>query len=248
MRVLVTAFVALVLGYGGLSRVQTPAPAVAELRLAARWRAVTFDGARSTTYRLEREAARVIARAESEAAASALVTELDGEVDVRELSWEWRVDECSANSVERARDGDDFAARVFVLFGRDSTRTPWGWLSRRLFQSPFGSITPQRALSYVWASQSVPDQVFPSPVSERVSTVVLRSDCGHRVGWLSERRVIATDYQTAFGDSMPAVSGLAVMTDTDDGGGRAVARYADVKLHLRSGESLDLSFHDGEIG
>ena len=46
--------------------------------------------------------------------------------------------------------------------------------------------------------------------------------------WVRESRNLYEDYQKAFGDDPPMISGVAIMTDTDDTQESAVAYYGDV--------------------
>ena len=50
-----------------------------------------------------------------------------------------------------------------------------------------------------------------------------------RVGsWVEEERNVYEDYQLAFGEEPPAISGVAIMSDTDNTKERAVAYYGDI--------------------
>ena len=209
---------------------------------ASPWKPVTFGDTRLTRYDLDREAEGVVVRADSNGAASGLVAELPQALEATGISWRWRLEQCLDNGNEHTRSGDDFAARVFVLLGRDSPKTPWGWFRRRLFRSPFGSVTPKRAVNYVWASRAQPGDVYRSPTLDDVSMIVVRSACAGSSDWVGERRVLQPDFTLGFPESMPPVVAVALMTDTDDTMGHAVAWYADVVLQLPSGESLRLPF------
>lgn len=46
--------------------------------------------------------------------------------------------------------------------------------------------------------------------------------------WVSEERNIYEDYKKAFGQEPPMISGVAIMTDTDNTGESAVAYYGDI--------------------
>ena len=208
------------------------------------WKPVTFRGKQPTQYDLDREAEDVVVRADSNGAASALVAELPQDLEATGISWRWRLEQCLDNGDEHARSGDDFAARVFVLFGRDSSATPWGWFRRRLFRTPFGTVTPKRAVNYVWASRAQPGDVYRSPTIDDVSMIVVRSACAGSSDWVGERRALQSDFALGFPESVPNVVAVALMTDTDDTMGHAVAWYADIVLHLRSGESLRLPFDE----
>jgi len=45
--------------------------------------------------------------------------------------------------------------------------------------------------------------------------------------WVSEERNIYGDYKKAFGQEPPMISGVAIMTDTDNTGESATAYYGD---------------------
>ena len=113
---------------------------------ATRWESVTFRGTRPTEYTYERLADGVALRADSRRAASALVVELPRELEPEAISWRWRLERCLDNPDESEPASDDFAARVFVLFGREGSWTPWGWFRRQMFQSPFGRVRPKPSL------------------------------------------------------------------------------------------------------
>ena len=218
----------------------------ATLATATRWQPVTFSGVRATEYTHERLEDGVALRAESTRAASGLVVELDADLEPTAISWRWRVERCLDNAAEHERAGDDFAARVFVLFGRGRSWTPWGWFRRQVFKSPFGSIRPKRALSYVWASRTTEGDAAFSPVSDDIFQIVARSGCQQDADWAAERHELNRDFARAFQEPMPEVVGLAVMTDTDDTEGHTTAWYSDVLLHLKTGSSLSVPF-DGDF-
>ena len=218
----------------------------AMLSTATRWQPVTFSEVRATEYTLERLPDGVALRAESTRAASGLVVEFDVDLEPAAISWRWRVERCLDNAAEHERAGDDFAARVFVLLGRDRSWTPWGWFRRQVFKSPFGRIRPKRALSYVWASCTAKGDSAFSPVSDDIYQVVARSGCQQDADWVAERHELSRDFARAFQEPMPEVVGLAVMTDTDDTEGQTTAWYRDVVLHLQTGSSLSVPF-DGDF-
>ena len=214
----------------------------ATLAAATDWTPVTFRGKHPTEYTQERRADGSALRADSRQSASGLVLELSDEVDATALAWKWRLERCLDNPDEQDRAGDDFAARVFVLFGRERSRTPWGWLGRQLFASPFGSVRPRRALSFVWASRIERGQAMFSPVSDDVYQIAARSGCRHDSVWVAERYELDPLFARGFQEPLPRVVAVALMTDTDETAGHAVAWYDNVVLHLRTGETRSLPF------
>ena len=207
------------------------------------WKLVTFDDTPPTEYSLRWEQDRTVVYARSDGGASGLVAELPGDLQPTAMSWRWRVDQCLENDQERVRAGDDFAARVFVLYGRERSWTPWGWLRRRMVDNPFGNVVPKRIVNYVWASGGERGDVYPNPSFRNVATVVVESDCPHtrRMG---QRAARAGGRLQPGAPRVDAERGGRGPDDTDNTGGRAVTWYADITLHLPSGERLELPFNE----
>lgn len=207
------------------------------------WTALRLSQTYPTSYHVLATVEGEVLRAESRAAASGLVAKAPPSAAPVSLSWRWRVERCTDNGRERAREGDDFPARVFVLFGEgEGGSDPFGWFMRALGDNPFGDLRPDGALNYIWASRPPEGATFESPVGARVRMQVLRSGCGAGEGWRQETRTLAADYEQAFGTDMPEVLGVAVMTDTDDTRGHAVAWYAGVRWSTVAGDAVPVPF------
>ena len=48
--------------------------------------------------------------------------------------------------------------------------------------------------------------------------------------WITEQRDILADYRRLFGEEPRKLGAIAIMTDTDNSGGEAVAWYGDITL------------------
>lgn len=174
-------------------------------------------------------------RAESAAGASGLVYKLAGSAADRPLlRWRWKVAAPLAAHPERTRDGDDFAARVYVTFRYDPprasalTRAKYA-LAKRLH----GATPPHAGLAYVWSSSEPVGAAWSNPYTDRVRMVAVRTGAAEAGLWQAEERDILADYRAAFGEDPPALEGVALMTDTDQTGAAAQAWYADVSLSPR---------------
>ena len=66
--------------------------------------------------------------------------------------------------------------------------------------------------------------------SARVQMLVVRSDDWPIEEWVIPERNIYEDYMHTFGKVPPGVAGIAIMTDTDNTGKRAIAHYGDIRL------------------
>ena len=71
---------------------------------------------------------------------------------------------------------------------------------------------------------------MPNPYTDRVRMIVVESGSARAGRWLAYERDIAADYRAAFGQEAPPVSGIAIMTDTDNTGESLRAWYGDVAL------------------
>jgi hypothetical protein len=173
------------------------------------WQTRSFRG--QTSYQLVDIAGRRVLDARAHASASGLYRRVDVDLDVTpHLSWSWWVEAPLEVDDVRARTGDDFAARVYVVFS--------GGLR-------FWRTT---SLVYVWADAAAPTETWRNPFTGQAAMIALRHGGGHR--WQSETRNVVADYQRAFGKLPPQVSAVAVMTDTDQTGATAHARYADLRF------------------
>ena len=173
-------------------------------------------GGRETRYRVVRDEDEWVLRVDSDAAATALFRRLElpggiTQVSWRRISWRWKVDHSlTGERDETQRDGDDYAARLFVIFGDGELNLD------------------THALCYVWAAGKPVGSSYRSPYVAGVQTVVLQSGNERAGEWVREARDFVADYRRAFGEDPAAVAAIALMVDTDDTGGRATAWYDDV--------------------
>lgn len=183
-----------------------------------------------TSYALVRDDSSVVLRAASKGGASGVARKR--RVDPSQypvLEWRWRVSEASTvleKGDARTKAGDDFAARVFVTFDYDHGFT--GRLKRRALKALGYEDVPSRALNYVWANRADVGTVFPNANTDWVMMMPLQSGAERTGEWVVERRNVAEDYRRAFGEDPPPITGVAIMTDTDDTDSKAIAYYGDV--------------------
>ena len=178
--------------------------------LAAAWRAKSFKG--ETVYRIVAEDGNHVLQAESRGTASGLVCKVD--VDPRDyplLSWRWKVAGTIPAGDERSRGGDDYAARVYVIF-------------------PHWFFPKTRTLNYIWANHLPQGELLANAYTANAMMIAVESGPQLAGQWLAERRDIVADYRQAFGEDPPRIGAIAVMTDTDNTGAMATAWYDDLVL------------------
>lgn len=169
-----------------------------------------------TRYTVVREDGNSVLMAESEKSASGLWRMLDiHSVKTGKISWRWKVTHSlSENVQERKKRGDDYAARVFVVFEPSF----FSWRTR--------------AICYVWAAHEPVGSIYKSPYSSSVGTIVLESGNERAGKWITEERDFIADYRKIFGNAPEMVSAVALMVDTDNTGLKTTAWFDDLVLEL----------------
>ncbi len=197
------------------------------------WQPLHFPGIdRHTSYDVVETEWGPAFRALATCAASAMLLELP-ELDLTEtprLRWRWRVETGLALDDERTRDGDDFAARVYVLFPFDSAGASlWDRLRRAIASRLYGRPLPGRALNYVWASRVLPGTRWTNPFSEDALVIARRTGSAEAEGggWQTEVVDLPADYRAWMDEAPPAPLALAIMSDSDNACRRSAALFAD---------------------
>jgi hypothetical protein len=190
----------------------------------------------STHYELVRGDSAVVLRARSDNGASGLITRPT--VDLEQypvLEWRWKADALPMGADITEKTADDAAARLYVTFDYDGLGL-YDRLKLMVLRRVGYAEAPSRALNYLWASHHERGDVQPSPYTDQIMMIPVRSG-STRVGqWVHERRNVLRDYRRAFGEDPPPVNGVALMTDTDNTGGRATALYGDIVFRARRPE------------
>jgi hypothetical protein len=195
----------------------------------AQWEPLTFPKIKAhSTYTLVKEGGKSILKAESRDSASAIVHRRNFNVyETPHLRWRWKVEQLSDRGDPKEKAGDDYPLRVYVMFSYDPDRATFGErLTYGAAKAIYGQYPPHSTLNYVWTGRSISEQIIQSPYTDKAFMVVLEKG-KERVGqWMEESVNILEDYRKAFGKDPPATAGLAIMSDTDNAGGSAVA-YLD---------------------
>jgi hypothetical protein len=197
------------------------------------WEALAFSGIeRRTRYSVVPDGNGHVLRAESLRAASGLYhpLELDPRV-YRRLSWRWKVDNVLARGDARTRAGDDYPARIYVAFRHEPDRAgAWERARYGALRLLYGRYPPGHVINYIWDNRLPVGAELPNAYTDRARMIVVQSG-PDRVGqWVGEERDVYADYRRLFGAEPPFIAGIAVMTDTDDTGERAVAYYGAIAL------------------
>ena len=197
------------------------------------WEPLTFEKIKEhTEYSLVDDNGTVAVKAVSRGSASGLVRAVD--IDPMRypvIEWRWKVENILKKGDVTRKDGDDYPARLYVTFRYDPTKV--GFFERAKYEAirmARGEYPPMGAITYIWESKSPVGTIVPNPYTEQVKMIVLQSG-EEKVGrWVNESRNLVEDYRKAFGGNPPRISGVAVMTDTDNTRESAIAYFGDIVL------------------
>lgn len=182
-----------------------------------RWKSKTLYRPR-TKYELVVLGGEPVLLAKSKRSASLFYREVDVvEPEAGWISWRWRVEgSLTRNTRETEKKGDDYSARVFVVFDPGSLQKD------------------ARTICYVWAGNQPVGSVYPSPYADNVSTLVLQSGDERAGEWVMEERNLVVDFERFFGERPPSITAVAVMVDTDNTRSEARAWFDDIVLSIGS--------------
>lgn len=201
-----------------------------EMRLAA-WTPQHLPKVeRQTQWKELAEQGGVVIQAHAQASASGLTRNVDWPQDTR-LRWRWQVSRSVRNSRLDARAGDDFAARLYVLFDPpDEHLSIEDRIKLRIGRGLFGDSLPRAALCYVWGTREAVGTIAANAYTDRVRMIVLDQGDANAGAWRTHERDLAADYVAAFGHApAPRIVGLSLMSDTDNTGDEVMARFAGIE-------------------
>ena len=219
---------------GGITAFSIGAPGTA---LPAPWKVQRLSRIPPAEVSLVKDGAQTVLQVRSIGASGTAIHPLSMQPhEEARLRWRWKIDRTLAGADMTRREGDDFAARVYVFF--DVPRQSLDLATRvkiRLAHLLYGVDIPAAALCYVWDNRQKPGYSAWNPYSDRVRMIVLRSGDATANAWQDESRDVAKDFQVAFGGegAVPRIAGIAAGNDTDQTGESATAWFADFRLEGR---------------
>ncbi len=178
--------------------------------LSPHWEEKVFAG--PTEYRVVPDAEGHCLQARSENSASGLIYRKEYSLqEYPVLSWRWKIDNVLSRGDARKKSGDDYPARVYVVFPH--------WI-------PFKT----RSINYIWANRLPAGAFVPNPFFSGAVMLAVESGEAKAGRWVGERRNVRDDYRMIFGEEPGEVGALAIMTDTDNTGQKTRAFYDDLRI------------------
>jgi len=195
------------------------------------WKPLTFKKIeKHTIYTLVKDDNVVVLKAVAEASASGLTGEI--KINPKEypvVQWRWKIMNILKKGDIYRKSGDDYPARIYITFEYDPSKV--GLFERakyEILRLLYGEYPPLAAINYIWESKAPVGTMVPNPYTDRVMMFVVESGAAKLNQWVNEERNVYEDYKKAFGEEPPMISGVAIMTDTDNTGESAIAYYGDI--------------------
>ena len=195
------------------------------------WKLLTFHKIdEHTEYSLVEDDGTVVVKAVSHGSSSGLTREVTIDPELYPIvEWRWKIENVLQKGDVTTKQGDDYPARLYITFAYDESKIDFlDQAQYELARALHGKYPPTGAITYIWESRSPIGTMVPNPYTDRAKMIVIESGEAKVGQWVAESRNLYEDYQKAFGDDPPPVSGVAVMTDTDNTGESAVAYYGDI--------------------
>ena len=122
----------------------------------------------------------------------------------------WKIEKDLMGIEENTKKGHDFAARVFVI--KKTGATPLS----------------NRAINYVFSSNSVVGLNWPSPYTKKSIDNVLATTKNNLNEWITVKSNVKEDFKRFHDLDVNELDGLALMSDTDNSKMKAIAYYQNI--------------------
>ena len=122
----------------------------------------------------------------------------------------WKIEKDLEGIKENTKKGHDFAARVFVI--KKTGATPLS----------------NRAINYVFSSNSNVGETWPSPYTKKSIDRVLASTKSNLNEWVTVKANVKEDFKKFHDLEVKELSGIAIMADTDNSKLTAVSYYQNI--------------------
>ncbi|WP_163338730.1 DUF3047 domain-containing protein [Desulfopila sp. IMCC35008] len=190
-------------------------------RSLEQWEPFTFHGIDDhSSYRIVEEEKTTCLEMRTAGGASALILKTRFDVyNAPILSWRWKVDNIYAHGNYLEKQGDDYPARLYVIFAYDPEKASW---SRKLKYTAgkviYGEYPPDSTLNYIWANRPDAPDVITNVYVDRAKMIPVDRGARYLNQWRNYEVDIVADYEKAFGAKPPRMATLGVMIDGDNTG------------------------------
>ncbi|WP_038247714.1 DUF3047 domain-containing protein [Ghiorsea bivora] len=177
------------------------------------WEEKEFEGSTQYSFIFDEQIKQQVLKAESHQGASGLFREQ--RIDLNKtpyLNWSWKTFSHFPNINENEKSGDDFVARIYVVV--DGGVFFWKTI----------------ALNYVWSSAHQKDENWDNPFTSNAAMYAVESGRSNLGQWQYYKRNIKEDLKNIVGKDTQYIDAIAIMTDTDNAGLKAITYFGDISF------------------
>lgn len=206
--------------------------------LPSGWKPFLFRNInKHTSYSIVEDNGSKVLMAVSDSSASGLIREVRiNPLEYPIIRWKWKIENILKKGDPGRKEGDDYPARVYVTFQYDPAKV--GFFEKTKYEAArllYGQYPPHTAINYIWESRLPVGSVVPNSYTNLTMMFVVESGSHKLNRWIEEERNVCEDYRRAFGEDPPMISGVAIMTDTDNTGETATAYFGDIRFEKKPG-------------
>ena len=122
----------------------------------------------------------------------------------------WKVEKDLSGIIENSKKGHDYAARVFVVKKTGAT------------------ALSNRAINYLFSSNNFVGENWTSPFTKKSIDYVLSTTKEYPDQWVTVKANVKEDFQKLHDLNVNELSGVAIMTDTDNSKLKAISYYQNI--------------------
>ena len=200
------------------------------------WEELTLPKKDHTEYTLVTDSEEPYIKAVSNNSASGWKYKVD--IDPKEypiIEWKWKVDGVLENGDMTEKDGDDYPARIYITYEYSRKDLPLGERIKYGSMKTFTDFDiPLRSMNYVWANKTDTGTVQENIFTNWVNMVAIESGDEKAGEWVTSTANVYDSYKDAFDEEPKNITGVAIMTDSDNSKGSATAYYGNIVFRKSS--------------
>jgi len=175
------------------------------------WSVKKFKGETQYSFVMDQQLQKKALKAVGHASASGLIFKQRINIEQTPwLNWSWKAEQLIKGIDERSKAGDDYVARIYVVI--DGGLFFWRTL----------------ALNYVWSSSHQKGEHWDNPYTSNAQMLAVEAGDKNSRRWHYYKRNVRKDLRTFLAKDVKYIDAIAIMTDTDNSGLRAVNVFGDI--------------------
>jgi len=188
-----------------------------------------------TVYEFVEEQGAVVLHASADGAASLVGYKTTFDLNAAPLiSWRWKISRLIDTADNAVASKEDSPVRIVLEFDGDKSKLSFADRSTIATGKILsGRELPYATMMYIWSNKEPVGKVVPNPRSGRVQMVVASSGPAGVGAWQDIARNAVEDYRKVFNEDPGKLTGVAVLTDTDNTGESVEAWYGDIVFRAK---------------